>query len=164
MSETGLGVWKGRGHADQGDSELRVRRGWIGQWFCAGVGRWGLAAGRDTEAQGSFARARRAQPTESSSSLPPEAGLIEAMHFDLLQKCPASPWTLWVTSHLARPASPPCSGKACLSDGCNHQHLSLRLIPAVLWEEKLGAWWLVTVTTAKAAHHLPDQKSILPRN
>lgn len=28
----------GRGHADQGDSELRVRRGWIGQWFCAGGG------------------------------------------------------------------------------------------------------------------------------
>lgn len=47
--------------------------------------------------------------------------------------------------------APHVQGKACFSDGCN-QHLSLRLIPVVLWEEKLGAWWLVTVTTAKAAH------------
>ena len=28
----------GRGHADKGDSELRVRLGWIGQWFCTGGG------------------------------------------------------------------------------------------------------------------------------
>ena len=55
----------GRGHADKGNSELRVRLGWIGQWFCTGGGGGGLAAGRDAEAQGSFAWARSKQPTKS---------------------------------------------------------------------------------------------------
>lgn len=47
--------------------------------------------------------------------------------------------------------TPHVQGKACFSDGCK-QHLSLRLVPVVLWEERSGVWLLVTVTAAKAAH------------
>lgn len=49
------------------------------------------------------------------NSLPPKAGLIEAMHFDLFVKCVQHPHGLFgPLGHLARPANPPCSGKSLL--------------------------------------------------
>ena len=46
---------------------------------------------------------------------------------------------------------PYVQGKARFSDGCK-QHLLAETHPCCAMEERSGAWPLVTVTTARAAH------------